>query len=638
MGRGILQLTVFLLLIINLLSSLYLINSADSFVEHSTAHASAEVALCINAPPEIVIPCNATLSQDSAYSCQLQVNDANLGQEWNFSAVWEGVSIFSVSEDGEISFTPDNGDVGNHSVLLVVNDQSGCANAIDNATFNFSVANINDAPILLQDIPDVEIVVNTTYFAFFLTDYFQDPDGDSLTFTNTIPGSPFTLTLVGGTGVRISANQCNPEEQNVQFFAEDPYGLSASSNIMQIKVLCPDPETSGGGGEGQGTTGGGSGGGAGGLCRSEWECLDWMSCLPTGYQWRQCYDIQGCEDPKFFKRECDYQGEQPLCEENWLCENWGPCYANETQYRTCSDLGECNTQFFKPFVEQHCTYIPTCNDGIRNGNETAIDCGGECGACPVIETPEFIPPEQFNMWLLISLLVAAILISGVMRLYHEELMHGLSKLLLIMSRRHPKEVLLTKEERNILFEKILAAEQAIDAHDTWDADHKYEQITRVARTLYTILAHLPEEFGREEMIEHLPKMSKELKDMLIKFFDKIYLVEENPLDFNDAFFYSLAEELRLIVCILSDYTTNEVERPLKEFELTDKMSYLEEILVRHIRIYRALQFHQYEFARSEYQLVLTSYENLPKEDQEPMYEEITHLFMMLRYAVDRLEA
>ena len=29
-----------------------------------------------------------------------------------------------------------------------------------------------------------------------------------------------------------------------------------------------------------------------------------------------------------------------------------------------------------------CAPCPTCNDGIKNGNETGIDCGGSCGPCP----------------------------------------------------------------------------------------------------------------------------------------------------------------------------------------------------------------------------------------------------------------
>ena len=29
--------------------------------------------------------------------------------------------------------------------------------------------------------------------------------------------------------------------------------------------------------------------------------------------------------------------------------------------------------------------LPTCNDGIQNGDETGIDCGGSCGPCTGVE-------------------------------------------------------------------------------------------------------------------------------------------------------------------------------------------------------------------------------------------------------------
>ena len=33
-----------------------------------------------------------------------------------------------------------------------------------------------------------------------------------------------------------------------------------------------------------------------------------------------------------------------------------------------------------------CPVTPTCNDGIQNGNETGVDCGGSCSPCPVNPT------------------------------------------------------------------------------------------------------------------------------------------------------------------------------------------------------------------------------------------------------------
>lgn len=32
-----------------------------------------------------------------------------------------------------------------------------------------------------------------------------------------------------------------------------------------------------------------------------------------------------------------------------------------------------------------CDACPTCTDGIMNGNETGIDCGGDCDACPTCD-------------------------------------------------------------------------------------------------------------------------------------------------------------------------------------------------------------------------------------------------------------
>ena len=30
---------------------------------------------------------------------------------------------------------------------------------------------------------------------------------------------------------------------------------------------------------------------------------------------------------------------------------------------------------------------PTCSDGIKNGDETGVDCGGSCSACSAVSMP-----------------------------------------------------------------------------------------------------------------------------------------------------------------------------------------------------------------------------------------------------------
>lgn len=641
MGNSLLKITVFLVLFMNLLTSVYLVSMVDSVIDQPTAAAVARVSICLNAQPSIIIPCNVTLSQDQPYTCQLNVTDLFGDYNHTYTALWLGTSIFSLSSTGLINFTPDNDDVGNHTVTLVVSDNTGCDTQDDSANFSFSIANINDPPVLLSDLPDIEFAVDTTTLAYFLSDYFYDPDGDVLIYTATIPGAPFVLTLIGGVGVQVTADSCGGEddfEAYVQFTATDPFNASATSNLVKFKVECPNDDDNNQGDDSPGDGGGGgSGGGAGSICESEWECLGWMTCLPTGFQWEQCYDLHGCKDPKFLKRECTYLGEFPTCEENWLCEEWGPCYANKTQYRSCEDLNYCGSSFYEPFVEQKCIYLPTCSDGLKNGDETDVDCGGSCAACSIIETPEFISPAKFNLWLLIVMLLALILVGGVYRLYHEEIVRATSWVLLRLTHKRKKEILLTTEERNLFFERLLSAEKLVSRE--LPAAEKYARITETARDLFQTLGHVPEHFTRDELAQslHARKMSEELQHMLLGLFDKIYAVEEHSLQFDSAFFFSLTEELRLYVCAISEYSVQDIERPLVEFETNEEMSFLEELFIRLVRVYRALQFDQFVFAKKEYDLILQTYENLPLEDRTALFGETSHVFTLLKYSLERAD-
>jgi len=82
------------------------------------------------------------------------------------------------------------------------------------------------------------------------------------------------------------------------------------------------------------------------------------------------------------------------CYENWECNDWGPCLPNGTQTRECWDLNSCDEKYDmriisrvyttkRPSLVQNCTYVAaTCYDGIKNQDETDIDCGGSvCSRC-----------------------------------------------------------------------------------------------------------------------------------------------------------------------------------------------------------------------------------------------------------------
>ncbi len=74
-------------------------------------------------------------------------------------------------------------------------------------------------------------------------------------------------------------------------------------------------------------------------CENEKTCQSGTDCI-SGY----CNDIGRCE-----KAPCQNNND---CEENWTCD---------------TTLGKCIS----------------CSDGVKNGDETDVDCGGSCSACEV---------------------------------------------------------------------------------------------------------------------------------------------------------------------------------------------------------------------------------------------------------------
>ena len=105
------------------------------------------------------------------------------------------------------------------------------------------------------------------------------------------------------------------------------------------------------------------------------------------------------------------------CDEKWECSEWNKCSIESFTTRKCTDVNKCITKLKKPKDIDRCEYVPTCDDGIRNGGEEKIDCGGPCDPCevkkfakiPFLELQQVLKiPKQFPwlLILLISLLIA----------------------------------------------------------------------------------------------------------------------------------------------------------------------------------------------------------------------------------------
>ncbi len=68
---------------------------------------------------------------------------------------------------------------------------------------------------------------------------------------------------------------------------------------------------------------------------------------------------------------------ESACTENWNCTAWSTCINNK-QTRTCTDRNNCSTLISKPATNQSCTPEADCSNGKKDGDETGIDCGGNC--------------------------------------------------------------------------------------------------------------------------------------------------------------------------------------------------------------------------------------------------------------------
>ncbi len=209
---------------------------------------------------------------------------------------------------------------GTHNYTIFCNDADGSAL---NLTDSYTIT--NRAPVLISDMPNETWPEDTTLSGRDLDNYFMDPDGDVINFSNTkvlnidviIDNTTHRITLIPDRNFY--------GERTVVYFGTDPFNSSASSNIVTLTVVDveeqeqppPPPPAGGGGGAGR-------------------------------------------KD----------------CVERWECTAFGPCLHTGIRVRECVDLARCGSELRKPKLFEDCVYEASCYDLIMNGDEEGVDCGG----------------------------------------------------------------------------------------------------------------------------------------------------------------------------------------------------------------------------------------------------------------------
>lgn len=204
--------------------------------------------------------------EDAAFSLDVAGNfaDEDLGDTLTFSATLENgdplPDWMSIDEtSGELSGTPDNGDVGD--ILVTVTASDGKATASD--TFSVSVENTNDGPIISSSIQD-QSVEEDSLFSLDISGNFSDPDlGDTLSFSATLENGdplPSWLSIDASTGI-VSGTPDSGDIGDISINVTASDGESSVSDIFDLDVNSdfPDPDQNINGGNGSQTIVTGSG-------------------------------------------------------------------------------------------------------------------------------------------------------------------------------------------------------------------------------------------------------------------------------------------------------------------------------------------------------------------------------------------
>ncbi|MCH6259348.1 putative Ig domain-containing protein, partial [Puniceicoccaceae bacterium K14] len=138
------------------------------------------------------------------------------------------------SETGELSGTPENGDVGDISIMVTASD--GQATASD--TFTLSVENTNDGPTVSASIADVSTDEDSA-FSLDVSGNFADEDlGDTLTYSATLENGdplPGWITIDSDTG-ELSVTPKNGDVGDISITVTASDGEESASDTFSVSV------------------------------------------------------------------------------------------------------------------------------------------------------------------------------------------------------------------------------------------------------------------------------------------------------------------------------------------------------------------------------------------------------------------
>ena len=236
----------------------------------------------------------------------------------------------------------------NKSIYTILGKIADMHNLSSEQTWTVNVRNANLPLELVQNIPGESWKVGTQSTPYNLNDYFKDPEGKKLTFSHRPVASEnknITIAIDGNGNVILISEENYVGYSEVRFVANDGE-FSAESNPVKFTVVSAEPELLVQ--NSQNAT-----------CIEKLICSEWSSCLLAGIQTMSCMDLNNCSAAGKTIIKTQKCGYKPSCEDGV-----------QNQDEDAVDCGG---------VCQPCA---TCFDGIKNQDEEDVDCGGVCQPCP----------------------------------------------------------------------------------------------------------------------------------------------------------------------------------------------------------------------------------------------------------------
>ncbi len=281
--------------------------------------------------------------------------NGTLSYEWFLDSVIINESINQTST----VFKPGYKLSGVHEISARVTDST---NLSENHTWYVQISKVNRPPVLTSQIPGFMVFRNTAAGAYNLNDYFMDPEGGKLSFSQRQAVPSYEVKGVSFANISAAIDQSGYVTYNPGlnssgyayfiFTAYDILNRSADGNIVKVDIVGSDQFTNLNKSSAQDYCGDS-------FCSKTENC----SICP--------YDCGPCEN-----------GSQAGCIPEWNCTEWNQCQPAGFQFRNCTDTRNCEDNRTKPLTVKLCNYSATCNDSLKNGIEEGVDCGGPCPSCP----------------------------------------------------------------------------------------------------------------------------------------------------------------------------------------------------------------------------------------------------------------